>query len=75
MMYVPRGFAHGFLTLEDDTEVLYLIDKAYAPEAEHGLRWNDPTFAIDWPFDPTVISDKDRGYPDYNCGNQLALDA
>ena len=59
MMYVPRGFAHGFLTLEEDTEAFYLVTAFYAPERERGVRWNDPRFAIRWPAEPRVISDKD----------------
>jgi dTDP-4-dehydrorhamnose 3,5-epimerase len=66
MMYVPKGFAHGFITLADDTEAFYLVDEFYAPQAERGVRWNDPRFAIPWPAQPTVISDKDRNYPDFD---------
>ena len=66
-LYVPKGFAHGFQTLEDDTETLYLISEFYAPEAERGLRWNDPAFAIEWP-DPehAILSDKDASWPDWS---------
>ncbi len=64
MLYVPRRFAHGFLTLEPDTETLYLVSAFYDPEAERGLRYNDPKLAIDWPAEPKVISDKDRAWPD-----------
>ena len=64
MMLVPRGFAHGFLTLTDDTEALYLVSSPYAPERERGLRWNDPALAIDWPFPPTDTSSKDAAWPD-----------
>ena len=60
MMYVPKGCAHGFLTLADATEALYFTDEFYAPEQERGVRWNDPRFAIEWPLGPVVISDKDR---------------
>ena len=49
MMYVPKGFAHGFFTLADDTEAFYLVDEFYAPEYERGIRWNDPRFSIRWP--------------------------
>lgn len=65
MLYVPKGFAHGFITLEDDTEVMYLVDEYYAPEQERGVRWNDPHFGLEWPAQPTILSDKDRAYPDY----------
>jgi dTDP-4-dehydrorhamnose 3,5-epimerase len=66
MMYVPRGFAHGFLTLADDTEVLYLVGAFYAPERERGIRFDDPRVAIKWPAAPAEISNKDRGWPDYD---------
>ena len=62
MMYVPKGFAHGFVTLADDTEAFYFVDEFYAPEQERGVRWDDPEFGIEWPIDPVVISDKDRGH-------------
>ena len=66
MMYVPKGFAHGFITLTDAAEAFYMVDEFYAPECERGVRWNDPKFAISWPLEPTVISDKDRNFPDFN---------
>jgi dTDP-4-dehydrorhamnose 3,5-epimerase len=66
MLYAPRGFAHGFVTLADDTEAFYLVSDFYAPERERGVRWNDPRFAIDWPLAPSVISDKDRDRPDFD---------
>ena len=65
MLYVPQGFAHGFQTTTDDVEVTYLIDGFYTPAAESGVRWNDPAFNIAWPLEPTVMSDKDRSWPDY----------
>lgn len=68
MLYVPEGFAHGFLTLEPQTEVFYQVSEFYAPEAEGGVRWNDPTFDIDWPTDPQIISKKDRNLEDYDPG-------
>ena len=52
MMYVPRGFAHAILTLEPDTEAIYLVSAHYAPGAERGVRWNDPRFGIEWPIAP-----------------------
>jgi dTDP-4-dehydrorhamnose 3,5-epimerase len=66
MMYVPKGFAHGFLTLADDTEAFYLVDDFYGPEQERGVRWNDPRFDIRWPIPPVVVSDKDRGHRDFD---------
>lgn len=64
MMLVPQGFAHGFLTLTDDTEALYLVNASYAPEQERGLRFNDPRFGIEWPAAPAELSPKDLGWPD-----------
>jgi len=64
MLYVPEGFAHGFLTLEDNTEVFYQMSEFYAPECARGVRWNDPAFDIQWPADVHVISDRDRNYAD-----------
>src|SRR5580704_10998373 len=60
MMYVPKGFAHGFITLGDDTEAFYFVDEFYAPEYERGVRYDDPTFKLQWPAAPVVISDKDK---------------
>lgn len=66
MLYVPRGFAHGFQTLEDDTETLYMVSEFYTPEAEGGVRWDDPAFAVEWPLGPpTEISEKDQQWPDF----------
>jgi dTDP-4-dehydrorhamnose 3,5-epimerase len=66
MMYVPAGCAHGFLTLEPDTEVIYLASTPYVGAQERIIRWNDPKFAIDWPRAPVVLSDKDRNGGDYD---------
>jgi dTDP-4-dehydrorhamnose 3,5-epimerase len=71
MMYVPKGFAHGFLTLDDDTETFYFVDEFYAPESERGVRWDDPRFAIPWPAQPVVISAKDRQYRDFDSAWHL----
>jgi dTDP-4-dehydrorhamnose 3,5-epimerase len=71
MMIVPHGFAHGFITLEDDTEALYLVSEFYAPELERGLRWNDPKFSIDWPLEPKIISDKDANHGDFDPSYHL----
>lgn len=66
MLYVPAQFAHGFLTLQDDTEVFYQMSEFYSPDAARGFRWNDPAFGISLPLDVAVISDRDRGYPDFS---------
>jgi dTDP-4-dehydrorhamnose 3,5-epimerase len=66
MMYVPKGFAHGLITLRDDTEVLYLVSNFYAPEQERGIRWNDPRFNIAWPITPTELSPKDAAWRDFD---------
>ncbi len=71
MMVVPEGFAHGFITLEDNTEALYLVTEFYAPECERGIRWNDPKFNIEWPIEPIAISDKDRESPDFDPSYHL----
>jgi dTDP-4-dehydrorhamnose 3,5-epimerase len=65
MLLVPKGCANAFLTLEDNTEVIYLVSEFYMPAAERGVRWNDPGFRIRWPAEPAVISDKDNGWPDF----------
>lgn len=63
MMYVPVGFAHGFITLEPDTEAFYLVSAFYTPDQERGLRFNDPALGIVWPMEPVEVSDKDRNWP------------
>lgn len=65
MLYVPPGFAHGFQSLVDGTEVFYQISTFYRPESARGVRWNDPAFGIEWPVTERIISDKDRQYPDF----------
>lgn len=62
MMYVPEGFAHGFQTLEDNTELLYLDTEFYSPQYEGGLRYDDPAVNISWPLEVSNISEKDRGH-------------
>jgi dTDP-4-dehydrorhamnose 3,5-epimerase len=64
-LYVPKGCAHGFQTLEDDAEVLYMISTPYVPAAARGVRWNDPAFAIAWPLAEPILSDRDRQYEDF----------
>jgi len=66
MLFVPKGFAHGFITLEENTEAFYLVTEFYSPEHERGVRYNDPAFGIKWPIDPVVISEKDKNHPDFN---------
>ena len=65
MLYIPEGFAHGFLTLTDNTEVFYQMSEFYAPGHAKGVRWNDPAFNIMWPIDVNVISEKDKKIPDF----------
>jgi len=66
MLYVPEGFAHGYQTLADDTEVTYQVSAFYAPDVERGLRWNDSAFGIEWPItDNVTLSEKDKAWPDY----------
>jgi dTDP-4-dehydrorhamnose 3,5-epimerase len=65
MLYVAEGFAHGFQTLEDDTEVCYQISEFYAPAAARGVRWDDPAFGIEWPLADPILNERDRGYPDF----------
>jgi dTDP-4-dehydrorhamnose 3,5-epimerase len=65
MLFIPEGFAHGFQTLEDHTEVFYQMSEMYAPECARGVRWNDPAFGIQWPDDARIISEGDQRYPDF----------
>jgi dTDP-4-dehydrorhamnose 3,5-epimerase len=65
MLFVPEGFAHGFQTLEDHTEVLYQMSEFYAPEYARGVRWNDPVFGIRWPDGERIICERDRNYPNF----------
>lgn len=64
-LYLPEGCAHGFLTLDDNSEVFYQMSEFYDSESSHGVRWNDPAFGIVWPEDVAVISQRDRTYPDF----------
>lgn len=77
MMYVPQGFAHGFVTLGDDAETLYLASQFYSPEMERGIRWSDPAIAIAWPREPLESSAKDANWPlleePYHGLDQLAV--
>ena len=64
-LYIPPGCAHGFVTLADDCDLLYLMGEFYDPGLQRGVRWNDPAFAIDWPLVPTVMAPRDAAYPDF----------
>jgi dTDP-4-dehydrorhamnose 3,5-epimerase len=65
MLYVPEGCGHGFLTLQDETEVLYQMSEFYSPESARGVRWDDPALCVVWPLPVEVISERDRTYPDF----------
>jgi dTDP-4-dehydrorhamnose 3,5-epimerase len=64
-LYIPPGLAHGFQTLSDNAEILYQISEIFRPEYSGGFRWNDPAFAVNWPEQITVMSQRDRSYPDF----------
>ena len=63
--YIPEGCANGIQTLEDDTELIYQVSQFYSPEHECGIRWNDPTFQIEWPLPVSIISEKDKSWPNF----------
>ena len=65
ILYIPRGFAHGFQTLADNTEVFYQMSQVFSAEHACGVRWNDPAFSITWPDAERIILDRDRNYPDF----------
>lgn len=67
MLYIPEGLAHGFQTLQDETEVFYQISEFYSPEHARGVRWNDPAFQIRWPIETSIISARDQSYGDFDC--------
>lgn len=64
-LLIGKGMAHGFITLEDDTDVLYQIDRIFEPGHGRGVRWNDPRFGVEWPVTPLVISERDAAYPNH----------
>lgn len=66
MLYIPEGFAHGFITLEDDTEVFYQMSTPYVPNSASGVRWDDPAINIIWPKQPQIISQQDQSYTDFS---------
>jgi dTDP-4-dehydrorhamnose 3,5-epimerase len=72
MLYVPEGFAHGYQTLSDDTETFYQVSEFYAPQAEGGVRWDDPAFGIEWPLEVSLISEKDARWADYQPARGVA---
>jgi dTDP-4-dehydrorhamnose 3,5-epimerase len=73
MLYVPQGFAHGFITLEDETDVEYQISEFFTQGASAGYLWNDPAFNIQWPIEPVVISEKDSANPRFYKSNDLKV--
>jgi dTDP-4-dehydrorhamnose 3,5-epimerase len=70
-LLIPEGVAHGFLTLEPDTDVLYQISPLFSRARSSGVRWNDPAFDIRWPFEPALMSQRDASYPTFKPGEQL----
>jgi dTDP-4-dehydrorhamnose 3,5-epimerase len=75
MMVCPKGCAHGFMTLEPNSEVFYFVDEFYNPDEERGVRWDDPEFGIQWPAEPMLLSDRDRQHPDFDPQWHLASSA
>lgn len=72
MIYLPKGFAHGYLILEDNTEIMYAVTEFYSPENERVIRWNDPRFNIKLPYEPVILSDKDKNAADFSEETHLA---
>lgn len=72
LLYVPEGCAHGYLTLSDETDVMYQVSQFYTPSAEKGFQWNDPAFAIIWPIHPVIVSEKDQAHPLFDMEEWLA---
>jgi dTDP-4-dehydrorhamnose 3,5-epimerase len=71
MVYIPKGFAHGFLTLEDNTEMLYMVTEFYSPDLERVIRWNDPKFNMKWPHTPKYLSSKDAEQGNFDPDSHL----
>jgi dTDP-4-dehydrorhamnose 3,5-epimerase len=71
MLYIPKGFAHGFQTLQEHSEVYYQMSEFYVSEASKGVRWNDPTFGIEWPVEDLTLSKRDQEFPDFLPGKIL----
>ena len=72
MLFIPVGFAHGFVTLTDETDVSYLMSEFYFPECQRGARYDDPSFAIEWPVEPSVVASKDTSWPDFSGGEDFS---
>lgn len=70
--YVPKGCAHGYITLTDKAEVTYNVSAAYAPQSARGVRWNDPAFGIQWPIQPSVVNPRDNTYADFDAAVVVA---
>ena len=68
MLYVPEGFAHGFQTLEDNSEIIYQVSEFYTPNSELGIHWNDPAFNITWPIEEKIITEKDNSWKSFDLG-------
>jgi len=66
MFYIPEGFAHGFITLEESTEIIYFSSSFYSPDSERGIKFDDKSFNWNWPLQPSVVSDKDKSWPDFD---------
>ena len=75
MMYIPEGFGHGYYSLTDNAELLYLTTEFYSPESERTIRWDDPKFGIEWPGEPAVISEKDAAARDFDLAYHLVAAA
>jgi dTDP-4-dehydrorhamnose 3,5-epimerase len=69
-LFVPKDFAHGFITLENDTTAFYMVSEFYSPGAESGIRWNDPNFSIKWPTEPKCVSEKDSNWENFTVKNK-----
>ncbi|MEZ6040488.1 MAG: dTDP-4-dehydrorhamnose 3,5-epimerase [Planctomycetaceae bacterium] len=70
-VYIPKGCAHGFQTLEDSTELLYQMTEYFSPDAASGVRWNDPLINVQWPIDVSVIAERDLQFPDFTTGKGI----
>ena len=73
MLYIPEGFAHGFISLTEDSEILYMVSSAYAGHAEGTLRWDDSFHNIEWPITPSIISDKDKIAEDWTDNKSIEI--